>query len=157
MRARRLQLARRGLLALGASIALVFTAGAEEARAPSPKHIIYPGDLIADDMLVEAPLAAPPNSGPVAMSASDIVGMAAARTLLPGQSIPMTAVRPPRVLRAGAPVKMVYVDGGLEITATGSALQDGSVGQTVKVRNDDSGVTVSGRVRGDGSILVDGG
>jgi flagellar basal body P-ring formation protein FlgA len=143
--------------ALGFLIALGAPAAADETLAPSPKTVIYPGEIITEDMLTDAPLAAPPYSGPLAMGPSDIVGMAAARTLLPGQSIPMASVAPPRALRAGAPVKMIYVDGGLTITASGSALQDGVVGQLVKVRNDDSGVTVSGRVRGDGSVLVDGG
>jgi flagella basal body P-ring formation protein FlgA len=142
---------------LGVWLGLAASAAAEETLAPSPKHIIYPGDLISEAMLVETPLAAPPYSGPVAMSAGDIVGMTAARTLLPGQSIPMSAVAAPRLLRAGTLVKMIYVDGGLEITTSGSALQDGAVGQIVKVRNDDSGVTVSGRVRADGAVLVDGG
>jgi flagella basal body P-ring formation protein FlgA len=154
MRAHLLALAR---FAFGFLIALAAPARGEETLAPSPKAIIYPGEIIAEDMLTSAPLAAPAYSGPLAMSPGDIVGMAAARTLLPGQSIPMASVAPPRALRAGAPVKMIYVDGGLTITASGSALQDGAVGQLVKVRNDDSGVTVSGRVRGDGSVLVNGG
>jgi flagella basal body P-ring formation protein FlgA len=143
--------------ALGFLLAFGAPATADDVLAPSPKAVIYPGDIINENMLTEAPIAASPYSGPLAMKADDIVGMAAMRTLLPGQSIAMSSVAPPRVLRAGAPVKMVYVDGGLTITAIGSALQDGAVGQAVKVRNDDSGVTVSGRVRGDGSVLVDGG
>jgi flagella basal body P-ring formation protein FlgA len=77
--------------------------------------------------------------------------------LLPGRSIPISALTPPRLVRAGAAVKMLYIDGPLSIMAAGSALQDGTVGQMVKVRNDDSGVTVSGRVRGDGTVLVSGG
>ncbi len=144
-------------LAAGYWLAFGAAAGAEETRAPSPKSVIYPGDIIAEGMLVDAPLVAPAFSGPVALSASDIVGMVAVRTLLPGQSIPMAAVSAPHAFRAGAEVKMIYIDGGLTITATGSALQDGVVGQIIKVRNDDSGVTVSGRVRGDGAILVNGG
>lgn len=144
-------------LATGLYLAFVSPAAADNALAPSPRNIIYPGDVISDNLLIEAPIAAPPYSGPVAMSANDIVGMVATRTLLPGQSIPMAAVAPPRVLRAGAPVTMIYVDGGLTIEASGSALQDGAAGQIVKVRNDDSGVTVSGRVRPDGSVLVSGG
>jgi flagellar basal body P-ring formation protein FlgA len=40
---------------------------------------------------------------------------------------------------------------------TGSALQDGSIGDIVRVRNDDSGVTVSGAVQPDGSVQVSGG
>ena len=138
------------LLALGAPSA------AEEMRAPSPKHVIYPGDVISQDMLIETPIAAREGGGPVALAAEDIVGMMAARTLLPRQSIPMSALSPPRVVRAGAAVSMIYIDGGLTITAPGDALQDGVVGQTVKLRNEDSGVTVTGRVRADGSVLVGG-
>jgi flagella basal body P-ring formation protein FlgA len=138
-------------------LTLAPAAFADEMRAPSPKRIIYPGDLVSEDMLVEAPLAAPSYSGPVALATEDIVGMVATRTLLPGLSIPVSALSPPRVVRAGASVNMIYIDGGLTITAAGDALQDGVVGQTVKVRNEDSGVTVTGRVRGDGAVLVSGG
>ena len=60
-------------------------------------------------------------------------------------------------MRAGNKVRLLYVDGKLMITASGAALQDGFVGQTVKVRNEDSGVTLSGRVRSDGSVQVSGG
>jgi flagella basal body P-ring formation protein FlgA len=150
---------RDAVLAILGLAALLFAApaAADEMHAPSPKQIIYPGEIIADDMLVEAPLTAPSYGGPVALAPEDVVGMMASRTLLPGVSIPMSALSPPRVVRAGAPVKMIYVDGGLVITATGDALQDGVVGQTVMLRNEDSGVTVSGRVRADGTVLVGGG
>jgi flagella basal body P-ring formation protein FlgA len=142
--------------AAGLFLALGAPATADEMRAPSPKHVIYPGDVITQDMLVETPIAAQGRSGPVALAPEDVVGMMAARTLLPGLSIPMSALSPPRVVRAGAAVSMIYIDGGLTITASGDALQDGVVGQTVKLRNEDSGVTVTGRVRADGSVLVGG-
>jgi flagella basal body P-ring formation protein FlgA len=140
------------LLLLLASPAL-----ADEMRAPSPNHILYPGDIVSEDMLGEVAVTTPPRGGPVALAPEDVIGMMTVRTLLPGEPIPLAALSPPRVLRAGAPVKMIYVDGGLTITADGDALQDGVVGQMVKVRNEDSGVTVTGRVRSDGSVLVSGG
>ena len=145
------------LACLFAAALLAAPAAAQDMRAPSPKRTIYPGDTIVEDMLVDSPITAPSYGGPVALAAEDVVGMMATRTLLPGLSIPMSALSPPRVVRAGASVKMVYVDGGLTITASGDALQDGVVGQTVKLRNEDSGVTVSGRVRADGTVLVSGG
>jgi flagella basal body P-ring formation protein FlgA len=139
-------------LALGAP-----AAAADEMLAPAPKAIIYPGDPITEDMLVEAPLAPPSYGGPVAMAVEDVVGMVASRTLLPGHSIPMSALAPPRLVRVGAQVRLIYLDGALAITTAGDALQDGFVGQSIKVRNSDSGVTLSGRVRSDGSVLVSGG
>jgi flagella basal body P-ring formation protein FlgA len=36
-------------------------------------------------------------------------------------------------------------------------LQDGAVGDVIKVRNSDSGVTVSGAVQPDGTVRVSGG
>jgi flagella basal body P-ring formation protein FlgA len=143
--------------ACGLVVALGAPATAEEMLAPAPRAIIYPGDPITENMLVEAPLAPPSYGGPVAMAVEDVIGMVASRTLLPGHSIPMSALAPPRAVRAGAPVKLLYIDGSLTITTMGDALQDGFVGQTVKVRNEDSGVTLSGRVRSDGSVLVSGG
>lgn len=142
--------------AAGLFLALGAPALAQEMRAPSPKHVIYPGDMITQDLLVETPISAQNNAGPIALAPEDIVGMMAGRTLLPGLSIPMSALRPPRVVRAGAAVSMVYIDSGLIIIAAGDALQDGVVGQMVKLRNEDSGVTVTGRVRADGSVLVGG-
>ena len=142
------------MLVLGLALPSAYAA---EMRAPSPKAIIYPGDVLREDMLVDAPLTASASSGPVALGAEDVVGLVARRTLLPGQSIPMSALAAPRVVRAGSAVKIVYIDGGLEIVASGSALQDGAVGQRVQVRNDDSGVTISGRVRADGAVQVNGG
>lgn len=54
-------------------------------------------------------------------------------------------------------MKLIYADGGLLIMTTGAALQDGSIGEVVRVRNTDSGVTVSGAVQPDGSVKVGGG
>src|SRR3984957_8463654 len=52
---------------------------------------------------------------------------------------------------------IVSSEGDLVIMTTGSALQDGSIGDIVRVRNDDSGATVSGAVQPDGSVRVRGG
>ena len=54
-------------------------------------------------------------------------------------------------------MKLVYSEGGLLIMTEGAALQDGGVGDIVRVRNSDSGVTVTGAVQPDGSVKVGGG
>ncbi len=54
-------------------------------------------------------------------------------------------------------MNLVYSEGGLVIVTSGAALQDGSIGDVVRVRNSDSGVTVSGAVQPDGSVRVGGG
>jgi flagella basal body P-ring formation protein FlgA len=86
-----------------------------------------------------------------------VIGKMARRTLLPGTAIPLAGVDVPRLVVNGAQVDLVYIDGGLSISAVGMALQDGAAGDSVKVRNDDSGVTVTGVVQPDGAVRVSGG
>lgn len=130
---------------------------AQEALVPTPKAVIYPGDVIRDDMLADVPDAARDGSGPFVDSRSLIVGKMARLTLLPGHAIPFSAVSNRKLVSNGAEVKLIFSESGLLIMTTGSALQDGSIGDIVRVRNDDSGVTVSGAVQPDGSVRVSGG
>jgi flagella basal body P-ring formation protein FlgA len=130
---------------------------AQETLVPTPKTVIYPGDIILDEMLVDVPNVARDGSGPFVDSRSLIVGKAARLTLLPGHAIPFSGVSNRKLVSNGAEVKLVFSEGDLVIMTTGSALQDGSIGDIVRVRNDDSGVTVSGAVQPDGSVQVSGG
>jgi flagellar basal body P-ring formation protein FlgA len=143
------------IVAIAASCAA--PAAAQEALAPTPRVVIYPGDVIRDDMLADVAQAAHDGSGPFVEQRSLIVGKVARLTLLPGHAIPFSGVSNRKVVANGAEVKLVYSDGGLVIMTTGAALQDGSIGDIVRVRNSDSGVTVSGAVQPDGSVRVSGG
>jgi len=131
---------------------------AEEALAPTPKAVIYPGDVIRDDMLADLPQGGARDlGGPFVEDRSAVVGKTARLTLLPGHAIPYAGIANRRLVANGAEVKLVYAEGGLMIVTSGSALQDGSIGDVVRVRNSDSGVTVSGSVEPDGSVRVGGG
>jgi flagella basal body P-ring formation protein FlgA len=141
------------LLVVFAPVAL-----AEEAGAPTPKSVIYPGDVIRDDMLADLSQGGVADGGgPFVEDRTLIVGKVARLTLLPGHAIPYAGVSNRKVVANGAEVRLVYAEGGLLIMTTGAALQDGSIGDVVRVRNSDSGVTVSGAVQPDGSVKVGGG
>ena len=131
---------------------------AQDAGAPSPKGVIYPGDVIRDDMLADLPQGGVRDGGgPFVENRALIVGKVARLTLLPGHAIPFAGVSNRKVVANGAEVRLIYSEGGLLIMTTGAALQDGSIGDVVRVRNSDSGVTVSGAVQPDGSVNVGGG
>ena len=141
-----------------AALAAIGPIFAQEAGAPTPKSVIYPGDVIRDDMLADSPEGGVRDSGgPFVESRALIVGKMARLTLLPGHAIPYMGVSNRKLVANGAEVKLVYAEGGLLIVTTGAALQDGSIGDIVRVRNSDSGVTVSGAVQPDGSVMVGGG
>ena len=144
-------------LAAGLWLASGLAAFADDMAPPTPRVVIYPGDIIRQDMLSDLSPDTARGAGQTAETRADVLGKMARRTLLPGQAIPMAGVDNPRVVVNGASVKLVFVDGGLTIVTVGSAMQDGATGDMVKVRNDDSGVTVTGVVRSDGAVLVSGG
>jgi flagella basal body P-ring formation protein FlgA len=145
------------LLALAvAAASLGFAqAGAQDRFLPVPRAVIYPGETIHEEMLDERGFSGGAGAeGAVAASKQSVVGKIARRTLLPDRPIPMFAVDSPRVVSVNSSVKIVYADGGLTIVAYGSALQAGGVGDFIRVRNQDSGLIVTGRILADGSVRV---
>jgi flagella basal body P-ring formation protein FlgA len=144
---------RRGPLAFWLTI-LASAAFAQEA-IPVARVTIYPGDVIAGSMIEERNLAlAPGTEGRYALSRESLVGKAARRTLLPGQPIPVFAIDNPRIVSIGAQIKLVFDQDGLQIVAFGIAQQAGGVGDLIRVRNQESGIFVTGRIQADGSVRV---
>lgn len=123
-------------------------------RRPVSTITIYPGDIIRDQMLVDAEFPDADGNGVFANDRGQLVGKAAKRTLLPGNPIPLNAVGIPKIVSIGAMVRLVFEEDGLEIATYATALQSGAAGDVISVRNMESGVTLSGTIRPDGSIRV---
>lgn len=143
-----------------ALLAAFLLAGTGVCRAESfnvlvPAVVIYPRDVIKDNMLEDRQVSYRPQ-GAIAESRAQLVGKVARQTLLPGALIPASAVEEPRLVNIGHQVKMVFNVGGIVIVAYGLSLQSGTAGETVRARNIDSGINISGIVQPDGSLLVGG-
>lgn len=149
---------RRGAAAVLLALALLApSAGSALAGVdlPVPRRTIHPGDEIAPSLLMERRFPdATVQRFAVIVSAGELTGMQARRTLLPGQPIPLNAVAAPQLVKRGQPTRLVFHEGGLVIVAQVEALQSAGAGEVVKVRNIDSGVTVVGTVQSDGTVLV---
>jgi flagellar basal body P-ring formation protein FlgA len=140
-----------GLLMQGAALPAL----AQERTIPTPSQVIYPGDIIRDGMLTDVSVYDVPNvDGSIVESRAALVGKVAKRTLLPGRAIAALALDNPKAVANGAQIKLVYHDGGLSIVTSALALESGAVGDTIKVRNSDSGLTISGTIQPDGSVSV---
>ncbi|GJD52829.1 hypothetical protein OPKNFCMD_5596 [Methylobacterium crusticola] len=148
---------RLALLAGLAPLALGPARAADDLMLPVPTVTVYPGDVIREPMLrlqayprtfraraavIDAPLA--------------MVGRTARRMLLPGEPVPVNAVDDPRLVSRGAPTQMIFEENGLVITAVGAPLQNGGLGETIRVRNSDTGRIVLGTVMADGRIRIGG-
>ena len=120
-----------------------------------PNRVIYPGETIGMDALKQVTLKPGKIIPPaVTVDLQDLEGKVASRTLLPGRYISASSVREPWVVKQGASVQMIFISGGLMISAAAITLQPGAAGDFVKVRNIDSGKVLSGTVMADGSIRV---
>jgi flagella basal body P-ring formation protein FlgA len=134
---------------------LATSALADELELPVPRVTIYPGDTIADDLLVErAFIAHTVARSTVQGTRQGLVGKVARRTLLPGQPIPVGSVRDPYAVLQGKAALVVFEAGGLTITTNAMALQNGNIGEVVSLRNVDSGTIIKGTVAPDGSVRL---
>jgi len=123
---------------------------------PVPRQTIAAGTEISHQDLVERKF--PTRTAQqfaVSTNRSQLVGMVARRTLLPGQPVPVSSVEKPVLVRRGEPARLVFREQGLTIIMQVEALQNGGAGSFVRVRNIDSGLVVSGRVQEDGTIRVE--
>ena len=122
---------------------------------PVPAVTIYPGDIIRDNMLTERDLPDNFAGGAVTvLSRSALIGKTVRRTLLPGLPIATNSIGEPKIVLVGAMVRVNFIEGGLTISTYASALQAGGVGDTIPVRNMESGLTISGTIERDGSVRI---
>ncbi|PWV99810.1 flagella basal body P-ring formation protein FlgA [Hoeflea marina] len=151
---------RRTLNQMFTSAGLVVVAGllpfaaAFAQTAVVPARTIYPGETIEGSMVNVVEVTNPNLAGGYASDVGEVAGFVSTRTLLPGRTIPVAALREAWTVERGKPVDMVFAGNGLVITAPGMSLENATAGALVKVRNMDSGIIVSGVVRADGSIQV---
>jgi flagellar basal body P-ring formation protein FlgA len=143
-----------GLFLLGMMPAAAAAAG---LSVPVPATTIYPGEIIDDGMITERSVQ-PSQLGRIIIvpQRSELIGKVARRTLLPGRPVPLVAVADPDLIPRGAPVELVFREGGLTILAQAMSLEAGQAGDMIRVRNLDSGLIIKAIVQADGTVRVGG-
>jgi flagella basal body P-ring formation protein FlgA len=87
-------------------------------------------------------------------AAAELAGLRVRRTVRAGDPLTRSHTeRVPAVLRGGE-ITMVVVGGNLRISARGTALQNGGIGDRIRVRNADSGKVVYGKVVGSSTVRM---
>lgn len=121
-----------------------------------PRAVIYPGDVITPETLVERKLLVRPNNPPVfGEDQGELLGKVARRTLLPGELIPGSAVRTQDLIKQGKTYKLTYETPFVSIVGVGVPLQSGSAGEIINVRNPDTGIIIKARIKPDQTLTVD--
>ncbi|MEN3793968.1 flagellar basal body P-ring formation chaperone FlgA [Fulvimarina sp. MAC3] len=147
----------KSVLALGLGLSSATASIAAELEMPVPGAVVYAGeDIVASGISTRTFIVKDDKVGLFVTSAEDLHGYVARRTLLPGKAIRRADLVTPDAIKAGTNVTLVYEEAGLVITGLGMALESGQKGQTIRVRNSDSGITISGRIAPNGTIAVEG-
>lgn len=122
---------------------------------PVTTTTVYPGEIVSNGVLIEKAFRSNRVARlPVYDTRQMIVGKVARRTLLPGQPILVNALREPDLVKQGNSYIVTFEDEGLSISATATALQSGTAGDIVALRNVDSGTIIRGIVQADATIRV---
>ncbi|MGO9984524.1 MAG: flagellar basal body P-ring formation chaperone FlgA [Rhodomicrobium sp.] len=126
--------------------------GGGSVAYPVLKQMVYPGDIITDDMIAMKREAQLTGFGPVVTDRHMLAGKAARRALLPAQPIPKNAIREPYAILQGRTVTLFFQSGLITITGIATALESGSAGETVNARNTDTGIVIRALVQPDGTL-----
>lgn len=88
------------------------------------------------------------------LNADAIIGKAPRRALRPGLPVRASELAVPLIVQKGAPVTVVYVGPGIQLTMVGRALEGGAMGQWIRVLNPQSKLVAYGAVSPDGTVQV---
>lgn len=136
-------------------LAGVSAASADTALfAVVPTAVIYPGQEIGPGQVRQVKVTNPNLSGDYAQTLDEVEGKVTKKTLLPNHAIYVSALREPFAVRRGSQVRLLFDGGTLQITAMGIPLEEGGIGDMIRVRNADSGLTVSGVIIDSGVVRV---
>ncbi len=87
-------------------------------------------------------------------SSGDLVGMVAKGRLNMGRMMNVGDVERKRIVEKGSMISVTYNSHLIEVKITGKALEDGAVGDVIRVRNNKSGVIIQAEVMKNGETRV---
>ncbi|MDA7415249.1 flagellar basal body P-ring formation chaperone FlgA [Xenophilus arseniciresistens] len=102
---------------------------------------VLPGAVLGQDDAVEAQADWAAEPSPVVADPAQWVGQVASRSLLAGQPLRQSMIKPAQAFAAGSAVRVVAKGPGFEITSVAQALTAGVVGQMVRIRMDNGRMT----------------
>ena len=142
------------LLAAGGTSVIIPVAAAQSNAGANaqPRQVVMAARTIrAGEVLNHGDLILRPGggfAGQTVSSPDQVVGREARVAIYAGRPINPGDLRAPSVVRRNDLVTLLFELGGLQIQTDGRALEDGGIGDRIRVMNLDSRRTVSGEVAG---------
>jgi len=135
---------------------MVVQRGNVQAILPAflPVRRIAAGEIIGEADLRRSDLPARSVATHVLTSQRDIVGKETRRALMPNRPISASSLIEPRIVLRGDEVRISYENGSLDLSAPGKSLEDGALGERIRVVNLHSSKSITAEVVGGGLVAV---
>lgn len=91
----------------------------------------------------------------MALRAEDLIGMTPRRMIIAGKPVSMNDLKAPQIVERGDFVTITYNHAGMRLTAQGKALENGAMGEPIRVANSASSRTIEAIVTGDRAVIVE--
>ena len=124
------------------------------AQVPVPARAIGRGETIQAEDLEWVRLKDSRLGTSVITDAAELVGHSARGPLRPGTPVRATQIRKPVVVAKGSLVLLALDRPGMALSARARALEDGGVGETIRLSNLQSSTVVEGTITGPGRVDV---
>ncbi|MGB1539911.1 MAG: flagellar basal body P-ring formation chaperone FlgA, partial [Rickettsiales bacterium] len=126
----------------------------EMLDVPVVKYRLSADDVIREEDLEWQKLPASRTRRDTIQDMAKLVGKSPVRTLSPNRPVRTSEIQDTPIVHKMALVQMDYQTENLQIQAVGTALQDGAMGDKIRVRNDDSGRELDAVVEARGKVRV---
>ena len=145
-----------GLFINGQFIKTVSIVGEVKAQATvvTPVRWIKPKEVVVAEDVTAMTVNVPSLTHDFVLDLKDVIGKEVLRPLPPSQPIRKSVLDDPPIIRKGDRVMLEVRQGGLLVQTVGLAKATGKFGDTIPVKNQNSGRDVVGRIIGSGLVEV---
>ena len=119
-----------------------------------PVRNINRGEVLTPDLFTIKRFDVTAWTEPMLADPAHLAGCRAKNTLTAGRQVGLARLEKIPDVPTGGTITLVGTVGILEIRAKGVALQNGTIGETIAVRNMDSGKVLNGKVVGPGTVVI---
>jgi flagella basal body P-ring formation protein FlgA len=130
----------------------VTTPAAKIATVPVLKQAVQKGETITAENITMQQIPASQAFASTITDANELAGQQAIRPLIAGAPVNRLHVRVAPVISRNQSVTFIYRKGGVELSGRGQSLDDGQVGQSVRIINTATRSTIIGTVNADGTV-----
>lgn len=138
----------------GRRAARVFGRAYAEVPVSVPSRVIRPGETVKPSDLTVTHIDSSRLPPEAVVHRGDLIGNEARRTLSAGRVVTGNLIGPPTLVERNTPVTITFRQSGLKILGKGKALEDGGLGELVRVMNIESKRVIEAEVTGAGEVDI---